>query len=289
MYESVGSMLSATEALNFYEKEHVNVKCADPARQRAAIVNLKAHFLDTPIKTIDIPASREYARRRREGEIGGGKRLKIKEAGDSTIRRELMVLVAAANHNVKWRRLLATEIPSVELPSETRHAAEFYTKDEVRYLIATAKGDLQKFLRILYWTGARRRAIEHLHARQVKFDSGHIDLLTPGKKQTVKRMPIVPIFPEIEQDLRELAPRGLLFGRDFYRQYHDHVDGAGFGSKAHPHVMRHSRATHLLQDGVSIYDVAKLLGDTVKTIEDRYGHHSAEHLLRSTGKGLGNE
>lgn len=286
MYENAGSSLSVADALDRYELEHVNHKCADPDRQRSAISHLKAHFGQTPIRAIDIPACRGYADARRAGLVGGGKRTKSKVGSDSTIRRELVVLTAAANHAVKWRRLALAEMPSVEYPTENRHVAEWYTKDEVRYLIMTADGDLQKFLRLLYWTGARRRAIEQLHARQIDFGGRLINLLTPGKKQTKKRMPIVPIFPEIEGDLRDLAPKGVLFGRDFYRDYNAHATGAGLGSKAHPHVMRHSRATHMLQDGVSIYDVAKLLGDTVQTIENRYGHHSAEYLLNSTGGGL---
>jgi integrase len=39
-----------------------------------------------------------------------------------------------------------------------------------------------------------------------------------------------------------------------------------------PHVIRHTRATHMLQDGVDIYAVAKLLGDTIRTVETIYGH-----------------
>jgi penicillin-binding protein 1A len=35
--------------------------------------------------------------------------------------------------------------------------------------------------------------------------------------------------------------------------------------KRNPHILRHSRATHLLMEGVSLWDVAKLLGDTVAT------------------------
>lgn len=38
------------------------------------------------------------------------------------------------------------------------------------------------------------------------------------------------------------------------------------------HTMRHSFASNLVSAGVSIYKVAKWLGDTVQTTEDHYGH-----------------
>ncbi len=53
--------------------------------------------------------------------------------------------------------------------------------------------------------------------------------------------------------------------------------------------MRHSRATHLLQAGVDIYTVARLLGDSVTTVERVYGHHSADHMaatIRQCGAGF---
>lgn len=48
-------------------------------------------------------------------------------------------------------------------------------------------------------------------------------------------------------------------------------DGRPAG-KITPHVLRHSRATHMLEDGVSIFAVANLLGDTVTTVQRVYGH-----------------
>jgi hypothetical protein len=44
-----------------------------------------------------------------------------------------------------------------------------------------------------------------------------------------------------------------------------------------PHPATHAGHS-LLQAGVSIYDVAKLLGDTTATVERVYGHHSCESL-----------
>ena len=41
---------------------------------------------------------------------------------------------------------------------------------------------------------------------------------------------------------------------------------------AHPHRLRHSYATHLLEAGTPIHHVAELMGDTVGTVEGTYSH-----------------
>lgn len=41
---------------------------------------------------------------------------------------------------------------------------------------------------------------------------------------------------------------------------------------AHPHRLRHSYTTHLLEKGVPIHHVAELIGDTVATVEATYSH-----------------
>jgi site-specific recombinase XerD len=42
------------------------------------------------------------------------------------------------------------------------------------------------------------------------------------------------------------------------------------------HVMRHTFAALLLSGGVSLYKVARWLGDGAKVVEDHYGHLVAE-------------
>jgi integrase len=288
LFEKLGTSLTVDKALDQYELEHVNHKCADPRRQRDAIKNLKAHFGEAPLSAVDIPSSRKYAETRRSGSSGGGSRRKPAPASDSTIRRELVTLVAAANHARKWKRITPNEMPSVELPTEQRPPAEWYTKDEVRLILSTASGDLQRFCRILYYTGARRRAIENLTVGQVNFEAKQIRLLGDGQKETKKRRPVVPIFPEIEADLRALVAKardGRLFSGDMYRRYRRHCEAIGLDHKANPHIMRHTRATLMLMDGVDPYAVSRLLGDTLATIDRVYGHHSPEHL-NQTGGGL---
>jgi integrase len=103
-------------------------------------------------------------------------------------------------------------------------------------------------------------------------------------RRSKKRRPVVPIDPKVrpvvERLLIENAGGVYLFGNkwDMYKRFKAHMIAIGYTEKSNPHILRHSRATHLLQDGVPIYDVARLLGDTVATVERVYGHHSADYL-----------
>lgn len=56
---------------------------------------------------------------------------------------------------------------------------------------------------------------------------------------------------------------------------------------AHPHRLRHSYATHLLEAGTPIHHVAELLGDTVATVESTYAHVlRPKHEVASVAAGL---
>lgn len=281
--------LTVGATLDDYLTEHVDKHCADGARQRDAVAHLKEFFGENrPIGDVNVPLSREYAKARIDGVIGGGKRRKVKTAAPSTVRRELNVLVAAANHAVWMKR--TKETVAVDLPPEKRlgpdDEAPYYTHEELDKIFAEAEaigGELNLFVKLLYYTGARRRSIQDLTRSQVKMRERRILLQRPGKKTTKKRQPIVPIFRSMVQDvemLLMLTDKDRLFeAADFYRPYRDLCEKVGIDEeRRHPHVMRHTRATHLLQDGKSIYDVAKLLGDTIATVERVYGHHSHSHL-----------
>jgi integrase len=232
---------------------------------------------------------RRYGEARRLGAIGGGHRLRNRQqarycGSDSTIRRELNVLSAAAHHAKRWKRL--TIMPSIELPKERLlgpdDEAPFYTKDELHHLISMADGELRWFIELAYWTGARRNSIEDLERSQVRWSQNQIILQKPGKMATRKRQPIVPIFEPMVAPLKALWDHGgekrLFKCTNFYPRYHRLCCEQGMESRSKPHILRHTRATHLLQDGKPLYAVARLLGDTVATVERVYGHHSSGYL-----------
>jgi len=288
-----GKEITVYQALDDYLEEHVDNHCAARERQHGIVIHLKAFFDErTTLADIDVPSSREYAQARINGVIGGGKRRKSKAASPATVRRELNVLVAAANHAVWMKRPGAVTI-QVDLPPETRlgqdDEAPYYTRDELGKVLdsaARSSEEMGLFMRLLYQTGARRRSIENLTRSQIRLPQRRILLQQPGKRTTKKRQPIVPILNSMLPDVQRLLDVGgehrLFACSDFYRPYRSICESAGIDEgRRHPHVMRHTRATHLLQDGKSIYDVAKLLGDTLATVERVYGHHSHDHLARA--------
>ena len=53
------------------------------------------------------------------------------------------------------------------------------------------------------------------------------------------------------------------------------------GPEVTPHVLKHTCATLMLQNRVSTWDVAGVLGTSEAVIRKTYGHHAVEHLRRA--------
>jgi integrase len=59
------------------------------------------------------------------------------------------------------------------------------------------------------------------------------------------------------------------------------VAAAKLGPDVTPHVLRHTRATWLMQAGVDIWEAAGSLGMTVEMLEAVYGHHHPDFQKRA--------
>jgi len=282
--EPVG--LTVGRALDDYFEEHVKIKVVDQDRIEIAITHLKAFFDTTPMKDVDIPMSRAYVVARKTGAVAATRRGRKLTAGDATIRRELSVLVSAAGHAIRWRRLPASDKPSVELPDKPAGKERWLSHDEFQRLRAAATGRTRDFIDVAYDTAGRRRAVEALTIFQVDIERGRINLLKAGERQTKKRKAIVPITVEMKPLYARLVKKAkddkteylLGHGGSVRKGFTAAVRKAGLGPDVTPHTLRHTRATHMLQAGKSPWAVAGWLGDTVQTVIDTYGHHCPNYL-----------
>lgn len=301
--EPKGGGLGVVTVIDDYLREHVRAG-AVVARERAedCAANLLEFFGAYLVSEIDIPLCREYAEARRSGDVARTYRDGVTRipAGDATIRRELGVLQAALGHAVRWKRLARNDVPYIERPKVSTGLAPWLYRDELDLLRRTAKGVAADFVELAYWTASRRHAIETLTVFQIDLEAGLINLSAEGERQTNKRRGLVPIDDALRPTVTRLvhdataAARSHLLptaGQPVYRQVVRAAVDAGLRqlparglrppSVFAPHILRHSRATHLLQDGVDPWAVASLLRDNVTTLLATYGHACPEHMRDS--------
>lgn len=251
-----------------YEAEHVALKTAAPDRVKYAMKSLSGFFGGKDLSEVNIPLCRQYAQHR-------GVR-------DGTIRYELGILKAALSHAVRWGRLSPAEVPFIELPAAPQAKQRWLTREELERLLAAAEQRTQDYINLMYFTASRKGAIELLTPRFVDLENWRIDL-NSDQARTKKRRPIVPVGDQLKPILERLCaaaetPDSPLLGEGSLRYGFERAVAAAGLDGVTPHVIRHTRITHLLQSGARLWDVASLAGDNVTTIERVYGHHCPEYL-----------
>ena len=103
MQDHTGRRLSVNEVLDAYQTEHAEVKAVASDRQEYGARHLR-RLLSGAVTDIGIPECRDYVKKR-----------KAEGAAASTVRRELNILTAAANHARRWKRLTVDQMPQVEV------------------------------------------------------------------------------------------------------------------------------------------------------------------------------
>ena len=82
------------------------------------------------------------------------------------------------------------------------------------------------------------------------------------------------LTPRLETPLLFPAARGGLIDIDNWRrrEWRPAIEAAGLDLRLTPYSMRHTYASFALAAGVSIFDLARLMGTSVKVIDETYGH-----------------
>lgn len=145
-------------------------------------------------------------------------------------------------------------------------------------------------LDILYKTGIRRAELLSLQERSFDRSSRNIRVVGKGNKER-----IVPLGEETLRLLEDyLAQRINLFGSGgallltrtgkpaypnmIYRLVRKSMEGATTLSRKSPHVLRHTFATHLSNNGAELNAVKELLGHASLASTQVYTHNSIDQL-----------
>jgi len=207
---------------------------------------------------------------------------------DGTIHTELghlrMVLLWAGKHD------LIVKVPAIERPAKPEPKTDHLTRDEAKALIDAARAPhVALAVRLMLGTGARNEAAMQLTWDRVDLDRRMIQLRNPFDKARRKGRATVPMNDTLFAAL-ETAKNGAL--TPFVIEWAGaQVKSIKRGLKAagtaigrpdvSPHMLRHSAAVWLAEDGHSMDEIAQYLGhNNVKTTTLIYARFSPTHLRK---------
>jgi integrase len=265
-----------------YVREHCIVTGGDPERAWIAFrAWINALGCDRDCATLTRADGRTVV----EHELARG-------VSSATARKHLTMGLAALNHAKKEERI--TKVPKFQSPPAAQPRLRWLTRQEHRKLMLLPKpGARQLFWLLAFATGARTGAMLDLEWTRVDLVRRTIDYRVPGAVYKNKRRACVPIndalLPRLESAYGRrdtscpfvVSRKGKRYSQgSLYHECKRDLANIGINERGVArHVARHTVASWILQDGGSILDVAKILGDTVSMVETVYGHMEPKHLM----------
>lgn len=162
--------------------------------------------------------------------------------------------------------------------SHMLHTVDSESRDGIRHLA---------ILSLLYDSGCRVQELIDLKVKDIQFEKGQ-RIYVHGKGDKYREIPIMPStekilkkylksFPHSGNDVlftnktgEPLTRQGIRYILQKYATESKDSNPDDFSSVVHPHLLRHSKATHLVNAGVNIYNVRDFLGHASVTTTQGY-------------------
>lgn len=191
-------------------------------------------------------------------------------------------------------------VKEVILPKKEKHIPTFLSIDEIKNLLSvfdetkpTEYRDKTMVL-VMYSAGLRVSELINLEKRSINFEEKLITLKGKGNKE--RFVPLNYIALEYLNNYLSQNTNNKVFSKSKYlfinkkdgkpltRQYffvelNKYAKRAGIDKKISPHTLRHSFATHLLENGADLRVVQELLGHSKIETTQIYTHLSTKKIL----------
>lgn len=146
-------------------------------------------------------------------------------------------------------------------------------------------------LELLYQTGMRRAELVQLKESDVEFSRRQLRIL--GKRNKERMVPVgdellaeLKAYTELKRKnfnqahpfLLSLKTGKPLYAQYVYRVVRKHLQGITTLNKKSPHVLRHTFATHMLNNGAELNAIKELLGHSSLAATQIYTHNNIERL-----------
>ncbi|MGD9852466.1 MAG: tyrosine-type recombinase/integrase [Nitrospirales bacterium] len=271
-----GTCHTFAELWDRYEQEHITKKASQRAL-RGYGKHVRPFFGDRTLAEITPKVIVQYkAKRYRDG---------VKPA---TINRELAVMKHAFNLAIKeWEWATQNPVSRVSFEQENNQRDRWLSQEEERRVLAACTPWLKDMVIFALNTGMRMGEILALTWETVDLFRQTVTVLR-SKNGDRRTIPLNgKVFGLLKERMKgDSSPTGLVFpsqagtprdGHDLRRGFRKALATAKI-QDFHFHDLRHTFATRLVQAGVDLYKVQRLLGHRSPVMTQRYAHHSSESL-----------
>jgi len=231
---------------------------------------------------------------------------RLKEISPVSVNIELRTLRAAFYTALRWKLVEENPFKGVPLLRIPDQLPTYFGKEDFQKLLSViAEGWFKEFTLIAVCTGLRRAELLNLTWKDVDFERRLIQVQSKegfktkaGKRRTMPMSEVVYQLLWSKAQLHNCAIQAGQSVNDFIftvdgkkiaedlvtHKFKAYVRKVGLDPKLHFHSLRHTFATWLVQEGVSIYEVQKLLGHSSISVTQIYSHLAASELHGAVNK-----
>jgi integrase/recombinase XerC len=225
--------------------------------------------------------------------------LKDDEITSKTINRKISSLKTYYKFLQKKEIVLISPLVNITAPKISKRLPQFVAEKDIKLLLQHIPfpegytGVLDKsIITLFYFTGMRLSELQYLDYSNINITNKTLKVLGKGNKERL--LPIVPeLLIQLEQYIIQratiqnasilkelfLLPSGKpLYAKYIYNIVNHYLQFVTTINKKSPHILRHSFATHLTNNGAELNAVKELLGHSSLAATQIYTHNSIEKL-----------
>lgn len=223
--------------------------------------------------------------------------LMIQEISERSIHRKLSALNAWFRFLLKRKEISVNPAKGVTKPKRPSRLPETLQEQQGLDLYRLEDTEISSekenalLIQLFYETGIRLSEMMGLMHKDIDFGIGQIKVL--GKRNKVR---YVPVNDDMMQKLKRHMAESHSIGTDsalfqnqkgqalsrssFYRKVKSSLSLVTTQKKKSPHVLRHSFATHMLNNGADLNHIKEILGHANLAATQVYTHLSTDRLKR---------
>ena len=225
--------------------------------------------------------------------------LKEKKIASKSVNRKISTLKSFFKYQLRNRAIVVSPMATIVSLKVSKRLPSFVDQKDTATLFKhiefpdTWQGRTDHLLlKLFYQTGIRLNELINLKKSQV--DTGNSNIKVTGKGNKERVIPVnIDLINDIlfymaekktnienadQQYILISRKGGKLYPKYVYRTVKSYLTAVTTNNRKSPHVLRHSFATHLINNGADINAVKELLGHTSLASTQIYTHNSIEKL-----------